>query len=227
MWGALSDERTDLSFTIAAGPRQRSHFRVTIFYCLRFETSLFVASYDSQGYGGGFRPRLHTRNVPSDLLPRNGCPSTLEMCLPNRCLAMVICVTVCYFEILEHTEKVTRRHNPERHNRNIHCHVNLKSFYYTISSNWEFQTKILSRSVCDYRRGWIYWPLTGCNTIADFHTLQITPAHAKSIPAGSVLTRRFLVTTSNNGCSLASGLKSSLNFGSLPTEQYLLQLSSL
>jgi hypothetical protein len=25
MWGALSDERTDLSFTIAAGPSQRSH----------------------------------------------------------------------------------------------------------------------------------------------------------------------------------------------------------
>jgi hypothetical protein len=32
---------------------------VTIFYCLRFETSLFVASYDTQGYGGGIRPRLH------------------------------------------------------------------------------------------------------------------------------------------------------------------------
>jgi hypothetical protein len=32
----------------------------TIFYCLRFENSLFVASYDSQGYGGGIRPRLHT-----------------------------------------------------------------------------------------------------------------------------------------------------------------------
>jgi hypothetical protein len=32
----------------------------TIFYCVRFETFLFVASYDSQGYGGGFRPRLHT-----------------------------------------------------------------------------------------------------------------------------------------------------------------------
>jgi hypothetical protein len=31
---------------------------VTIFYCLRFETSLFVASYDSQGHGGGIRPRL-------------------------------------------------------------------------------------------------------------------------------------------------------------------------
>jgi hypothetical protein len=32
----------------------------TIFYCLRFETSLFIASYDSQGYGGSIRPRLHT-----------------------------------------------------------------------------------------------------------------------------------------------------------------------
>jgi hypothetical protein len=31
----------------------------TIFYCLRFETSLFVSSYDSQGHGGGIRPRLH------------------------------------------------------------------------------------------------------------------------------------------------------------------------
>jgi hypothetical protein len=30
-----------------------------IFYSLRFETSLFVASYDSQGYGGGIRTRLH------------------------------------------------------------------------------------------------------------------------------------------------------------------------
>jgi hypothetical protein len=35
---------------------------VTIFYCLRFETFLFVASYDSQGYGGGIRFRLHTES---------------------------------------------------------------------------------------------------------------------------------------------------------------------
>jgi hypothetical protein len=28
MWGALSDKRTGLSFTIASGPRQSSHFRV-------------------------------------------------------------------------------------------------------------------------------------------------------------------------------------------------------
>jgi hypothetical protein len=32
----------------------------TIFYYPRFETSPFVASYDSQAYGGGIRPRLHT-----------------------------------------------------------------------------------------------------------------------------------------------------------------------
>jgi hypothetical protein len=32
----------------------------TIFYYLRFETSLFVDSYDSQGYGGGIRPRNQT-----------------------------------------------------------------------------------------------------------------------------------------------------------------------
>jgi hypothetical protein len=32
----------------------------TIFYCLRFETSLVMASYYSQAYGGGIRPRLHT-----------------------------------------------------------------------------------------------------------------------------------------------------------------------
>jgi hypothetical protein len=30
MWGALSDERTGLSFTIAAGPSQRSHSRVRV-----------------------------------------------------------------------------------------------------------------------------------------------------------------------------------------------------
>jgi hypothetical protein len=30
MWGALSDERTDLPFTVAAGRRQRSHSRVRV-----------------------------------------------------------------------------------------------------------------------------------------------------------------------------------------------------
>jgi hypothetical protein len=37
---------------------------VTIFYCLRFETSLSVASYDSQGHGGVIGPRLHTELSP-------------------------------------------------------------------------------------------------------------------------------------------------------------------
>jgi hypothetical protein len=38
---------------------------ITIFYSLRFETSLFVASYDSQGYGGGIRNPLHTGHSQS------------------------------------------------------------------------------------------------------------------------------------------------------------------
>jgi hypothetical protein len=45
MWGALSDERTGLSFTVFAGLAS---------------AVIFVASYDSQGYGGGIRPHLHT-----------------------------------------------------------------------------------------------------------------------------------------------------------------------
>jgi hypothetical protein len=51
-----------------------------IFYCLRFETSLFVASYDSQGHGGGIRPRLCTGQ---DFSLRN--PSADRTCdtLPN------------------------------------------------------------------------------------------------------------------------------------------------
>jgi hypothetical protein len=34
-----------------------------IFYCLRFKTSFFVASYDSQGHGGGIRPLLNLFKV--------------------------------------------------------------------------------------------------------------------------------------------------------------------
>jgi hypothetical protein len=32
MWGALSAERTGLSFTFSSGPRQRSHSRVRVLY---------------------------------------------------------------------------------------------------------------------------------------------------------------------------------------------------
>jgi hypothetical protein len=65
----------DLSFTIAAGPRQRSYSQVRgqvplfispIYREARLYPqalgSLFIASYDSQGYGGGIRPRLHTES---------------------------------------------------------------------------------------------------------------------------------------------------------------------
>jgi hypothetical protein len=75
---------------------------MTIFYCLRFETSLFVASYDSQGYGGGIRPRLHTE-APNVLVitsrygPDRKHRSSIvacvfiapRTCLPSRCLELV------------------------------------------------------------------------------------------------------------------------------------------
>jgi hypothetical protein len=66
MWGALPDERRGSVVYNCCWPSPAQSFSgpslvglVTIFYCLRFETSLFVASYDSHDYGGGIRPRLH------------------------------------------------------------------------------------------------------------------------------------------------------------------------
>jgi hypothetical protein len=77
-----------LSFPIAAGPRQRSYFQVQVprdswphftvsdlklpqpggtglrIYIPQELGSLFFALYDSQGYGGGIRPRLHTEVAP-------------------------------------------------------------------------------------------------------------------------------------------------------------------
>jgi hypothetical protein len=60
------------------------------------------------------------------------------------------------------------------------------------------------------------------SAIANLHTLQ---NHAKSFPVRGVFTSNCLVTASDYGCSSASGLKSSLNGSSLPTELFLLQLS--
>jgi hypothetical protein len=62
-WGALSDERTGLTFIyICCWPLPAQSFfgpsplgLATIFYCLTFETSLFVASYDSQECRAGGR----------------------------------------------------------------------------------------------------------------------------------------------------------------------------
>jgi hypothetical protein len=88
----LSDERMGLQFTVAAGPHQRSHSQVRLLRdlwphftvsnsrlpqpggpgpriyilqkqgCPQALGSLFVASYYSQGYGGGIRPYLHETN---------------------------------------------------------------------------------------------------------------------------------------------------------------------
>jgi hypothetical protein len=56
VFGPLSNERLGPSFIYTAGPHQRSFLG----YCLRFETSHFVASYNLHGHGGGIWPRFHT-----------------------------------------------------------------------------------------------------------------------------------------------------------------------
>jgi hypothetical protein len=55
----------------------------TIFYCPRFETSLFVASYDSQSYGWGIRPRLHTGLVIYILVYYFPCMTTMCVAATN------------------------------------------------------------------------------------------------------------------------------------------------
>jgi hypothetical protein len=66
MWGVLYDERTGLSFIIAAGLASAvilgSESRGTRDHILlsQIRDFLFVASFDSQGYGIDIRPRLHT-----------------------------------------------------------------------------------------------------------------------------------------------------------------------
>jgi hypothetical protein len=62
---------------------------VAIFYSLRFETSLFVASYDSQGHGGDIRPICTDRveNTVSSSTSIFVCLSIAAgTCLPSRCL---------------------------------------------------------------------------------------------------------------------------------------------
>jgi hypothetical protein len=99
MWGALSDEGMDLSFTITVGPPQRSHSGVripvalaTILYCLRFDTSIFVASYDSQDYDGGIRPLLHTGSELSSKLLLSYKPSARHK--RKQCSSIVECMSV-------------------------------------------------------------------------------------------------------------------------------------
>jgi hypothetical protein len=83
----------------------------TVFYYLRFETSHFVAFYDSQGHGGGIRLRLHTgycsltADSPTDSCYIASVRTTTQktpllyywprVCC-GRCLATGVCVTVFY-----------------------------------------------------------------------------------------------------------------------------------
>jgi hypothetical protein len=69
LWGALWREDGSV-FCLCCWPSTAQSFSglspldlATIFYWVSFETSLFVASYDSQGHGGGIRHRLHTGQV--------------------------------------------------------------------------------------------------------------------------------------------------------------------
>jgi hypothetical protein len=86
----------------------------TVFYCLIFETFLFIAAYASQGYGGGVRTRLHT--VCESFLLHGSLYSlsvimetifclavVTETCLSNRCLSVEfrICLLLREFEFGE------------------------------------------------------------------------------------------------------------------------------
>jgi hypothetical protein len=56
MWGDLSDERTGLSITIAAGPRQRSHSRIRV---PRDSWPYFIVSDSRLPQPGGPGPRIY------------------------------------------------------------------------------------------------------------------------------------------------------------------------
>jgi hypothetical protein len=63
MWGALSDEWTGLSFTIATDPRQRSHSRVRV---PRVSLSYFTASHSRFPQPGGPDPRIYISQEQGD-----------------------------------------------------------------------------------------------------------------------------------------------------------------
>jgi hypothetical protein len=81
----------------------------TIFYCLSFGTSIFVASYGSQGHGGGIRPLLYTgltqlkydSSLCSPRTERTENISTklsTEVFLNNGCCT-VVCWHSCYLAV--------------------------------------------------------------------------------------------------------------------------------
>jgi hypothetical protein len=105
-------------------------------------------------------------------------------------------------------------------NWNINCDKGMKDKAKTILSR--FRVSLSSGFRIKY---WIYWPLhhktrnyIQSQRLRQFpHNLQISSAHASVLS----VTRRFLVTASDNGYSCASGLKSFLNSGSIQTKLFL------
>jgi hypothetical protein len=63
----------------------------TIFYCLRFETSLFVTSYDLQSHGGGIWSRLHMGKW-TELSDNSLMYSTVGSYREHLALGFVVCV---------------------------------------------------------------------------------------------------------------------------------------
>jgi hypothetical protein len=92
MWGALSDERISLSFTIAADPRQRSHTWVLVPWV---SGQYFTVSDSRFTQPGGMGPCIY---IPQEqggpvIPPGNG--------LPFRHLVRLARVTVEVFESAE------------------------------------------------------------------------------------------------------------------------------
>jgi hypothetical protein len=73
----------------------------TIFYSLKFDTSLLVASYDSQVYGGGIRPRHHTDLIPkTELFVKTTLHELNRKHYFQKCLLMCVYRTVGYKRVL-------------------------------------------------------------------------------------------------------------------------------
>jgi hypothetical protein len=67
MWGALWREATPVNYNCCwSSPGQLFSRPSPMGLVTRFEISLFVTSYDSQSYGGGIRPRLHTGRISTE-----------------------------------------------------------------------------------------------------------------------------------------------------------------
>jgi hypothetical protein len=83
MWGALSDKRTCLPFTIAAGPRQRSHSRVRV---LRDLWPYFTVSHSTLHQPGGPGPSVHIpkEQGSSGIPPGIGFPFRRFLRLPGK-----------------------------------------------------------------------------------------------------------------------------------------------